>query len=154
MSKTIWFDMDGTLAELYKVDGWLPMLRNEDPTPYVVAKPKVDMMVLVDLLNELRADGYTIGIISWLSMGSTKEYNKQVRKAKREWLKKNLSFDFDKIHLVKYGTPKHYIGDGILVDDNDDVCRRWYKAGGVVINAQSAEWINEFTKLVKKGFCC
>ena len=26
--KSIWFDMDGTIAELYKVEGWLEALRS------------------------------------------------------------------------------------------------------------------------------
>ena len=34
MKKTIWFDLDGTIANLYGVDGWLPMLRAENPAPY------------------------------------------------------------------------------------------------------------------------
>ena len=29
----IWFDMDGTIANLYGVENWLPMLRAYDPTP-------------------------------------------------------------------------------------------------------------------------
>lgn len=33
MIKKIYFDMDGTIANLYAVEGWLPMLRAYDPTP-------------------------------------------------------------------------------------------------------------------------
>ena len=33
MTKAIYFDMDGTIADLYAVDGWLDMLRAYDPTP-------------------------------------------------------------------------------------------------------------------------
>ena len=36
--RMIWWDMDGTIANLYGVEGWLPMLRAEDPTPYAEAK--------------------------------------------------------------------------------------------------------------------
>ena len=39
MKKEIWFDMDGTIADLYGVENWLEMLIAEDPTPYAVAKP-------------------------------------------------------------------------------------------------------------------
>ena len=35
--KMICFDMDGTIADLYAVENWLPMLRAFDPTPYEVA---------------------------------------------------------------------------------------------------------------------
>ena len=30
---TIWFDMDGTIADLYGVEGWLEMLIAKDETP-------------------------------------------------------------------------------------------------------------------------
>ena len=33
MNKTLVFDMDGTIADLYGVEGWLEMLRAEDETP-------------------------------------------------------------------------------------------------------------------------
>ena len=34
MKTTIWFDMDGTIANLYGVPGWLSYLQESDPTPY------------------------------------------------------------------------------------------------------------------------
>ena len=43
---TIWFDMDGTIADLYGVDGWLDNLINEDTRPYDIAKPLVNMAYL------------------------------------------------------------------------------------------------------------
>ena len=36
---TIYFDMDGTLANFYGVENWLDYLENEDTTPYEIAKP-------------------------------------------------------------------------------------------------------------------
>jgi hypothetical protein len=44
--KTLVFDMDGTIANLYGVNNWLGMLREEDPTPYIVAEPMYDMEML------------------------------------------------------------------------------------------------------------
>ena len=35
--KQIWFDMDGTLADLYGVENWLEKLRASDPSPYAEA---------------------------------------------------------------------------------------------------------------------
>ena len=54
---------------------------------------------------------------------STKEYNREVRKAKREWLKQN-GIIVDEIHIVKYGTPKHQVTKAnketqLLFDDDD-----------------------------------
>ena len=37
--KILVWDMDGTIADLYGVENWLPMLRAYDPTPYRTAKP-------------------------------------------------------------------------------------------------------------------
>ena len=79
---TIYFDMDGTIANLYGVDNWLPKLRNEDATPYTDAAPMVDTAKLQLLLAILQNRGYKIGIISWLAKNSSKYYDKMVRKAK------------------------------------------------------------------------
>ena len=65
--KTIWFDMDGTLGNLYAVEGWLSMLRAHDPTPYAEAEVMLNMNLLARYLNRLQRAGYQIGIISWLS---------------------------------------------------------------------------------------
>ena len=46
MEKTLVFDMDGTIADLYGVEGWLDMLRGEDATPYAIANPLYDMEML------------------------------------------------------------------------------------------------------------
>lgn len=118
MAKAIWFDMDGTIADLYGVDEWLPKLRAYDPTPYAMAKPLVRMASLARVLNRLQKEGYQIGIVSWLSKTSTKEYDEAVATAKREWLKKHLaSVKFDAIDILAYGTPKHEGRNGILFDD-------------------------------------
>ena len=64
---TIWFDLDGTLANLYGVENWLPMIEANDPTPYLIAKPMLRLSTLAYMLNKLRASGHDIGIISWTS---------------------------------------------------------------------------------------
>ncbi len=129
MNKAIYFDMDGTIANLYAIDGWLPMLRNSDSTPYKEAKPMVRMNVLARRLNKLQKDGYTIGIISWLAKDGNKEYNEKVTNAKREWLNKHLkSVNWNEVHIVEYGTPKHNIvryPNGILFDDEDRNRNEW-----------------------------
>jgi hypothetical protein len=151
MNKAIYFDMDGTIANLYDVENWLPMLRAEDPTPYLIAEPKVDMAELVKILDQLKNNGYTIGIITWLSMNSTEGYKKKVREAKAEWIKKYFPFNFDVVHMVQYGTPKHIVAKikkGILVDDNKEVRADWLKYGGDVIDAEPKTWLDNLRKLV------
>lgn len=118
---TIYFDMDGTIADLYAVENWLPMLEARDPAPYAEAVPLLDMRRLARRLNQLQRQGYRIGVISWLARNSTADYDAEVRRAKRRWLAAHLpSVDFDEIHIVKHGTGKHFVAadpNGILFDD-------------------------------------
>ena len=118
---TIWFDMDGNIASLYSVENWLPMLRAYDPTPYVIAKPLVNMSLLARYLNKVKAKGYRIGVISWGSKCSTPMYDAAVTAAKISWLKRHLpSVTWDEIHIVPYGVPKQNFKQSdtdILFDD-------------------------------------
>ena len=129
MTKAIYFDMDGTIANLYGVPNWLGHLVANDPTPYEVAKPLVNMSHLARLLNRLQAEGYHIGIVSWLSKSGTVEFNAEVIIAKRIWLKNHLpSVYWDEYKIVPYGTPKHSIveyADGILFDDEIQNRANW-----------------------------
>ena len=118
MKKEIWFDMDGTIADLYGVEGWLDMLLNENTKPYEIAKPLVNMRELAKVLNRLIEKGWEIGVISWLAKNGTNDYNKKVANAKIKWLAKHLkSVKFAKIDIVEYGTPKQINRNGILFDD-------------------------------------
>jgi phosphoserine phosphatase len=136
-TKVLVFDMDGTIADLYGVQGWLEDLRSENPRPYEMAKPMYNMDTLASVLGLLRLKGWRIAIVSWLAKESTREYDELVRKAKREWLTK-YQFPCDEIHLVKYGTTKANCtrklgGYQVLVDDNEQVRNGWHL--GDTINA-------------------
>ena len=126
---TIYFDMDGTIANLYAVENWLSKLRNEDESPYREAETLVRMATLARLLNKLQRNGHKIGIVSWLSKNSTEEYDRKVTKAKLEWLSIHLkSVKFDEIKIGKYGTPKSTMVDdmnGILFDDEEPNRKEW-----------------------------
>ena len=58
MKKIINFDMDGTIADLYGVDNWLAKLNASDPSPYIEAKPLLNLSTLARRLNKLLRDGY------------------------------------------------------------------------------------------------
>lgn len=128
-TKAIYFDMDGTIADLYAVEGWLDMLRAYDPTPYEMAKPLVRLATLARLLNRLQREGYTIGIISWLSKEPTPSYDEAVTNAKLEWLENHMpSVEWDEINIVPHGTPKHEVVAnpyGILFDDEQKNRDEW-----------------------------
>lgn len=129
VERTLVFDMDGTLVDLYGVQGWLEDLRNYNPRPYIVAQPMYDMELLNAVLLALKANGWRIAVTSWLAKDSTKEYDRAVRDAKLACLDA-LNFPYDEVHLVKYGTTKanctrHLGGYQILVDDNTAVRKGW-----------------------------
>ena len=131
--KMICFDMDGTIADLYAVRGWEPMLRAEDPTPYIEAKPLWDMEELKVVLVELQKKNIEIRIITWLAIDSSQVYKDEVREAKLDWLAE-MGFPFDRFHGVQYGTTKadcvrRYLEDdetAILIDDNAKVRSGWH----------------------------
>ena len=138
MKKMLVFDMDGTIADLYKVDGWLQMLRNEQTEPYEKAEPMYNMTELSDILNKLRSLGWLVCVTTWLAKDASKEYNKAVTEAKKAWLAK-YNFPYDEIHCVKYGTTKANCtrkkgGFQILIDDNKKVRDGWTL--GTTVNAQ------------------
>ena len=129
MAKAIYFDMDGTIADLYAVENWLPKLRAYDPSPYTDAAPLVCLSTLARLLNSLQRKGYTLGIISWCSKSSTAEYDRAVTEAKLSWLAHHLpSVEWNEVHIVAYGTPKQSLAnfpEGILFDDEERNRTTW-----------------------------
>lgn len=129
MTATIFFDMDGTIADLYGVENWLDYLIAFDTLPYAVAKPLLKLNSLARILNRLQREGYRIGVISWLSKSGTEEYNNAVAEVKKNWLKKHLaSVHFDEINIVKYGTPKQMFArteNDILFDDEEKNRNNW-----------------------------
>lgn len=129
MTTTIFFDMDGTIADLYGVNNWLDYLLASDTLPYKIAKPLVKLNSLARILNRLQRNGYKIGIISWLSKSGSDEYNNAVAEVKKDWLRKHLaSVKFDEIHIVNYGTPKQVFAktaNDILFDDEKPNRDNW-----------------------------
>lgn len=123
----IYFDMDNTLNLLYDVPNWLSMLRDSDPTPYLIAKPRINLSLLARYLNKLQRQGHTIGVISWLSRDSSPEYDELVTAAKTAWLNIHLpSVKWDEIHIISYGTDKWSVaGEGIIFDDDERVHNTW-----------------------------
>lgn len=144
---TIYFDMDGTIANLYGVESWLEKLRAEDVSPYMEAEPMVDMGELSRLLQKAVEMGYQLGVISWLSKEASKAYKQAIREAKLNWLKEHLEVELNEIHLVQYGTRKDYIAkdkEGILFDDDERVRKNWR---GFAINPEETDILN-FLKFI------
>ena len=125
----ICFDMDGTIANLYGVEGWLENLIAEDVRPYREASVLLNMNSLARKLNKLQREGHEIVIISWLSKSGSDSYNAAVTATKKAWLKKHLgSVKFDEIHIVRYGTPKSLFCKSpadVLFDDEKPNRENW-----------------------------
>ena len=130
--KMIVWDMDGTIADLYGVENWLPMLENEIVLPYEIAKPMWDMERLARAIKALQALGIEQRIVSWLAKDSSEEYKTEVRRAKRNWLEEN-EFPFDHFHGVQFGATKadsvrKFLADNeeaLLIDDSFAVRKGW-----------------------------
>jgi hypothetical protein len=133
--KAIYFDMDGTVYDLYGIRDWLYMLDTENVDAYKCGQPICDMEELNALLERFIALGFIIGVVTWSAMNGSAEFNRATRKAKLEWVKMNMPA-VTEFHCVKYGTPKHQVAkvkNAVQVDDNADVREAWK---GITIDAR------------------
>ena len=147
--RAIYFDMDGTIADLFGYEGWLDLLHAEDTEPYEKCGVLVDAEELCNVLSEFVALGVVIGVISWGAMGGSNEYTRRTKTAKKAWCERFFGNIFTEFHVVKYGTPKHSVAhekDSILVDDNKDVRAAW---NGETIDA-TKDIIAALRKLLEK----
>lgn len=117
---TVWFDMDGTIADFYNVTDWLDSLIHEDTAPYDNAKP---ITITNSTIKVLKRMGYKIGIITWGSRNSSEAYLKKVKAAKIAWLKRHFPTIDGPIIVVHHGTPKSKFkaeGDYLIDDEKQN----------------------------------
>ena len=135
---TIYFDLDGTVYDLYSQPDWLERITTlADPTAYANEDATmVDMVALQDTLLDLVEAGFEVGVVTWLAKDASAAYDKAVRAVKRDWIKKFLPMATE-VHIVRYGTPKHRViknrENAIIVDDNAEVRESWTR--GLTIDA-------------------
>lgn len=123
----IYFDMDGTLADLYSVNNWCYKITHDDASPYKQAKPLVNVAQLRKIIQSFKALGITVGVISWGAKGASTQFTREVKKHKKEWCI-SLGLEFEEFHVVKYGTPKHRVAkikNSVLVDDSQEIREKW-----------------------------
>ena len=129
MATKIYFDMDGTVYDLYGIKGWKEMLESEREEVFKIGEPLVNMMTLEEVAKKLIETGIEIGIITWLPRDASKEYEAKCAKVKEEW--KNLYMPYvNEFYTVPYGTAKHKVPvkkskTMILFDDNYNVRCAW-----------------------------
>ena len=130
---TIYFDMDGTIADLYGVNNWLRRIRAYDAKIYAEARPLCNMSTLARKLNRIQQKGVKIGVISWGSKDKDPAFLEAVKTKKMRWLRQHLkSVSFDEIHIVEYGTHKtsfRFSSDDILFDDETGNLIDWGNGG-------------------------
>lgn len=138
MARTIFFDMDGTIADLYGVENWLDYLLKGDAFPYANAKALLNLQALARVLHRLQKNGYRIEIISWLAKNSNENYDEAVTIAKEKWLSVHLSsVTFDAINIVSFGVCKdtfRHSENDILFDDEERNRNEW---GGVSFDVKN-----------------
>lgn len=132
--RTAYFDMDGTIADLYGVTDCFKRLDNNDASVYLEAKPIPEY---VKLMYEARDMGYRIGVITAGSRFPPNtpqlvkdKMNRDTENAKKQWLEQQgLASLVNVFHFVPYGISKYDVADdrtGILIDDNDAMLNEWY----------------------------
>ena len=159
MAKTVWFDMDGTIAELYKVDGWLTSLRESDWRVYDRCLPRHNFERINKAIEALSESGWQVGVITWgskdIDWGKDLEV---IGDVKFDWLCRYFPALADgKFACIPYGYSKaqflEEMGDGYevnyLVDDNKEVRHEWRSHGEnfKTINASRA-YVRELEGLV------
>lgn len=134
MLPTIALDLDGTLASLYDVKGWLEALTSHDASPYYNAGTLADMDYLNALVELYNDAGGHVCVVSWASKGNTShDYFTATQAAKMLWLRENLPAVKD-VRIVEYGTPKYLVvkdvSNTVLFDDERQNREAFRKAGG------------------------
>lgn len=130
MMKKIFFDLDGTVANLYGQENWLTDLRLEKKNLFKNLKPLCDMKKLNRLAMELKKQDWEIDVITWLPMNVSPIYESIVKKEKQKWIKKYMPF-ITETYMLPYGELKQNANYKkcddieILIDDNDDIRNDW-----------------------------
>lgn len=121
--KVVYLDMDGTIADLYGIENWLPRLRNADKTIFLECEP---MITEAELLKHFPTEKYEIRILSMTPLGASTEYCKNVAEQKDAWLNKFFPSLTKRIYKA-YGHNKNLKNsiNAILVDDSEPIRNSW-----------------------------
>lgn len=133
--KSIWFDMDGTIADLYKVEGWLTSLREKDWSVYGECAPRHNFQRINAAIEALIENGWRVGVITWASkgIGWSKDLD-EIAEVKFNWLCQFFPALADgSFACLPYGYSKAQFLEEMddiyeiayLVDDNKEVRADW-----------------------------
>lgn len=119
----VYLDLDGTVYDLYSIDGWLDHLRKENAKVFNMLGAVVTER---ELLKQYPLDKFDITVLTMLPKGASKKFAREVTKVKSEWLDEHFPSITNRI-FMKYGNDKN-IGqavNSILIDDNEAIRRAW-----------------------------
>lgn len=139
MTGAIWFDMDGTLYDLYKIPGWLAALQDGDWSIY--NQPgycRANLNRIRNAIHVLQENGWTVGVITWGPKGVKWEDEElgDIEVVKAHWLLENvpelermvcLPYGYDKAQFIEEMEEVYAVN--YLVDDNALVRKEWRKHG-------------------------
>ena len=150
MKKEIYFDLDGTIYDLYGMENWLERIENEKPNTFTDGKFIVNYDEFMQCVKELKEQGYNFNVISWLPYDVTYDYRKKCEQEKRSWIKKFLPF-VKNVEIQFYGILKHtHVESGILIDDNEKICRHWRNENRIALNVNKEfNVISALKKLIR-----
>ena len=128
MATKIFFDMDGTIADLYNYPDWLDNILAENDIMFKWLAPMYSYSEMLALQEQF--DNCELEIITWTPMNASPEYCQKVEEAKRIWIEGIYPGIFSRINVLPYGVPKQYAHttrakNMILVDDNQEVLAMW-----------------------------
>lgn len=123
MKTNVYLDMDGTIADLYSIENWLPRLRNEDSKIFLECKPMITEEKLFQIFPE---NEYLIKILTMTPKDCTNEYHENVKEQKAKWLQKYFPKLSNQIYM-HYGFNKNLKNSAgaILVDDSEPIRKSW-----------------------------
>lgn len=134
IKKECYFDLDGTIYDLYGMKDWLKRIENEKPNTFTDGKFIVNYNEFMECVKQLEKQGYIFNVISWLPYDVTYNYKKKCEQEKRNWIKKFLPF-VKNVEIQSYGILKHtHVESGILIDDDEKICRHWRNENRIALN--------------------
>lgn len=146
--RTVYFDMDGTIANLYAVPDVFKRLDANDATPYAEAIP---IPKYIDMMHQFKEMGYKVGIITACSRFPPNtpddvkaKMNIETEANKIKWLKEQgLWGIIDTFQFIPCGVSKYEVTEdktGVLVDDEDKVLATWYSDRIKAVNEHKAKF--------------
>ena len=106
MSIKVYMDLDGTVYDLYNVTEWLGKVNLEDAQVFSEGNFIGNYRYRDwEICNKLLTKGVQFGVITWLPLQASPEFETECAEIKRLWVKKFMPF-VTEFTAQSYGVPK------------------------------------------------